>query len=197
MDRVLAIGLDITDFVEAQTRALQAERLATIGQTMTALAHESRNALQRIQASTEILELELGQNSAVSSDIRSISKAVKDLHGLLEEVRSFAAPVHLTLTPCCLAGIWRRAWHNLLSTRRVLDKATSASLKEHGLEFDTAHADRRIENGASVSQSIRECTGCLRWAGQGRSCTGTFAVTVRRLERARCDDCGQWLRNES
>lgn len=137
MDAVLAIGLDITDFVEAQTRALQAERLATIGQTMTALAHESRNALQRIQASTEILELELGQNSAVSSDIRSISKAVKDLHGILEEVRSFAAPVHLTLTPCCLAGIWRRAWHNLLSTRRVPDNMTAPVLREHGLEHDT------------------------------------------------------------
>jgi DNA-binding NtrC family response regulator len=44
---------------EAQQRAVQAERLAAIGQTITGLAHESRNALQRIQAALAMLEQEL------------------------------------------------------------------------------------------------------------------------------------------
>lgn len=42
---VLAIGQDITDLKEAQERTLRSERLAAIGQTVTGLAHESRNAL--------------------------------------------------------------------------------------------------------------------------------------------------------
>jgi DNA-binding NtrC family response regulator len=42
---------------EAQERALQAERLAAIGQMVTGLAHESRNALQRSQACLEMLGL--------------------------------------------------------------------------------------------------------------------------------------------
>src|SRR5205085_6837329 len=43
--RLTCIVRDITQEKEAQERALQAERLAAIGQMMTGLAHESRNAL--------------------------------------------------------------------------------------------------------------------------------------------------------
>src|SRR5262249_987508 len=45
--RVVILGYDVTDLKEAEQRALQAQRLAVIGQTMAGLAHESRNALQR------------------------------------------------------------------------------------------------------------------------------------------------------
>src|SRR5262249_5596258 len=44
---VLAIGHDLTALEEAQQRALQAERLAAIGEMVAGLSHESRNALQR------------------------------------------------------------------------------------------------------------------------------------------------------
>src|SRR5262249_51802490 len=40
---VLVLGHDITELQGAQRQALQAERLAAIGQVMAALAHESRN----------------------------------------------------------------------------------------------------------------------------------------------------------
>ena len=40
-----------------QGRALQAERLAAIGQTMAGLAHEGRNALQATQSCVERLRL--------------------------------------------------------------------------------------------------------------------------------------------
>jgi len=43
----------------AQQRALQAERLAAIGETMAGLTHESRNALQRSKACLEMLVLEV------------------------------------------------------------------------------------------------------------------------------------------
>jgi PAS domain-containing protein len=59
---VLVIGHDVTDLYAAQQRALQAQRLAAIGQMATGLAHESRSALQRIGASAEMLELELEGN---------------------------------------------------------------------------------------------------------------------------------------
>ncbi len=42
---ILLVGNDITFLKEAQDRALQSERLAAIGQMVTGLAHESRNAL--------------------------------------------------------------------------------------------------------------------------------------------------------
>ena len=54
---ILKVGQDITFLKQAQERALQAERLAAIGQMVTGLAHESRNALQRSQACLEMLAL--------------------------------------------------------------------------------------------------------------------------------------------
>ncbi len=45
--RSSSVGHDITFLKQAQERALQAERLAAIGEMVAGLAHESRNALQR------------------------------------------------------------------------------------------------------------------------------------------------------
>ncbi|RMF45419.1 MAG: PAS domain S-box protein [Planctomycetota bacterium] len=112
---VLAVGLDITDIIEAQRRALQNERLAVIGETMAALAHESRNSLQRIQAKTDLLELELGDNPQALADLRSIAQATQDLHRLLEAVRGFAAPIHLERSTEHLPTLWNRALETVRS----------------------------------------------------------------------------------
>src|SRR5690349_5958168 len=50
----------------ANARMLQSERLAAIGQMMTGLVHESRNALQRSEACLEMLSLNLqGQEDSL------------------------------------------------------------------------------------------------------------------------------------
>ena len=110
---VLAVGVDVSDLEEAQERALRAERLATIGQTMTALAHESRNALQRIQAATEMLGLEVEDNPTAQHDLASIQRASRDLQRLLDEVRSYAAPIQIRATENRLPEVWRRVWSDL------------------------------------------------------------------------------------
>ena len=51
LDRIIALK-------RAEQKAQQAERLAAIGQMMTGLAHESRNALQRSLACLEMLDAE-------------------------------------------------------------------------------------------------------------------------------------------
>ncbi len=123
---VLAIGLDITEFLDAQKKILQSERLAAIGQTMAALAHESRNALQRIQAGIEMVQLELSDDHAARGDLMRIETASDDLHGLMEEVRAFAAPINVDRYQCDLAKLWRRAWEHLAIARKGRD----ASLQE-------------------------------------------------------------------
>lgn len=80
---VLAIGVDVTDLLEAQQNVLRSERLAAIGQTMSHLAHESRNGLQRIQASVELLTLAIDSESEARRDLDSIARATKDLHLML------------------------------------------------------------------------------------------------------------------
>jgi PAS domain S-box-containing protein len=123
---VLAIGQDITSLREAQQRALQAERLAAIGQMMTGLAHESGNALARSQACLEMLALEVQGNAEALDLIGRIQKAQDHLRQLYEEVRGYAAPVRLERDPWDVSGVWRQAWENLALRREGKD----ASLHE-------------------------------------------------------------------
>jgi PAS domain S-box-containing protein len=135
---VLAIGQDISDLKEAQQRALQAERLAAIGQMMTGLAHESRNALQRIQANAEMLELEVEQNEDAVELVRRIQNAQEHLHKLFDEVRGYAAPVKLDLLRCRLSETWREAWEILARQRaqRRAQLTEYVSAADIGIEVD-------------------------------------------------------------
>ncbi|QDT09507.1 ATP-binding protein [Planctomycetes bacterium K23_9] len=118
---VLSVGVDVTAYIAARDRALHAERLATIGQTMAGLAHESRNALQRIQSSLELLSLELTDQPECQEDLAKIGRATRDLNSLLEEVRSYAAPIVLHCKPISLVQIWQRCWRDLESSRQGRD----------------------------------------------------------------------------
>jgi PAS domain S-box-containing protein len=110
---VLIVGLDMTNFEKAQERALQAERLAAIGQMVTGLAHESRNALQRSQACLEMLAKEVSDRPRALNLLERLQTAQDHLHHLYEEVRQFAAPIALERRSCNLAAVWREAWARL------------------------------------------------------------------------------------
>jgi two-component system, LuxR family, sensor kinase FixL len=115
---VLAVGQDITGLKQAQGRALQAERLAAIGQVVAGLAHESRNALQRSQACLEMLALAVRDRPEALGLIARIQKAQDHLHHLYEDVRGYAAPIALERRECDVAEVWREAWAHLEPLRR-------------------------------------------------------------------------------
>lgn len=102
---------------EAQERLLQSERLAAIGQMMTGLAHESRNALQRSQACLEMLKLEVAGQPAAFDLIARIQKAQDQLHQLYEEVRDYAAPIRLKREEHDLVAILHDTWDHLSAQR--------------------------------------------------------------------------------
>jgi two-component system sensor kinase FixL len=125
---ILEVGQDITFIKEAQERALQAERLAAIGQMVTGLAHESRNALQRSQACLEMLALADRDRPEALDLIGRLQKAQDDLHHLYEDVRTYAAPIVLDKGPCDLRAVWRNAWLHLEPART----GKEAALQEEG-----------------------------------------------------------------
>lgn len=133
---ILAVGVDISDLTAAQERALQSERLAAIGQTMTALAHESRNALQRIQAASEMLALEVEGNENALQDLKSIQRANEDLKCLLEEVRSFAAPIQMRPIATKLPDVWRRVWEDLALSHSDRDVELIERIDECNVEVN-------------------------------------------------------------
>ena len=114
---VLCAGHDVTERRRLEHRTMQAERLAAIGQMVTGLAHESRNALQRSQAGLELLQDELQSQPEALEIIHRIQRAQKHLHHLYEEVRSYAAPITLHREPCSIDRVWRETWANLSTAR--------------------------------------------------------------------------------
>jgi PAS domain S-box-containing protein len=110
---ILSVGHDITFLKQAQERALQAERLAAIGEVVAGLAHESRNALQRCQACLEMLALAVRDRPEALALIDRLQQAQDHLHHLYEDVRSYAAPIKLEKARCDVSKVWREAWAHL------------------------------------------------------------------------------------
>lgn len=111
------LGHDTTDLREAQEQALRTERLAAVGQAVTALAHESRNALQRARACLTLLQLRLQDQPEALDLLGRLEQAQDDLFGLYESVRNFASPVKLDRRPCDVSTLWRQAWEDLAPAR--------------------------------------------------------------------------------
>jgi PAS domain S-box-containing protein len=133
---ILAVGQDITTLKQAQEQALQSARLATIGQMVTGLAHESRNALQLIQASLEMLALEVEDRPEALELIASIQGAEDRLHRLFEDIRGYAAPIQLEQDTYNMARVWRNVWEHLASLRN----GRQIQLQEHtgGIDLSCA-----------------------------------------------------------
>ena len=111
--RVLtAIVRDVSDIRAAQERALQAERLAAIGEAMTGLAHESRNALQRRQSCLEMLTALVADNPDATDMMNRLQAAQSDLHRLYEEVREYAAPVASRTEPTDIGQVLAESWND-------------------------------------------------------------------------------------
>lgn len=129
---------DATSRREAEERARQSERLAAIGETMAALVHESRNALQRSKACLEMLRLELSDRPDVLDLVDRAQRAQDDLHRLYEEVRQWAAPLVLKRQRCCLKELWREAWQQAIPP----GAAGQVHLEEQVAEATDCLADR-------------------------------------------------------
>lgn len=128
-ERVLFTGImrDMTerqqteaDLRAAQMKLIQNERLAAIGQMMTGLAHESRNALQRSRACLDMLDLDLETAPDQRDLVRRTRSALVELQTLYEEVRGYAAPIQLGKSQHNIAELCRQTWDNIQEQWRSL-----------------------------------------------------------------------------
>ncbi len=185
---VLAVGVDVSDLEEAQARSLHAERLAAIGQTMTALAHESRNALQRMKAAADVLALEIEGNASAEEDVRAIQRAAGDLEILLEEVRSFAAPIQMQPTAAYLPSVWQRAWSDIRPIRDGRDAHLTENVANEDViaSIDTVRMEQVFRN--LFENSLAACHDPVRIEVQCRSDQDIIEVI--------CQDNGPGLNEE-
>lgn len=105
--------IDATELQDAQRQVVQSERLAAIGQMVTGLAHESRNALQRARGCLDLLELDLEGQSEQLDLTGRIRRSLSDLQRNYEEVRNYAAPITLDCGNVNLAELVSRTFDDL------------------------------------------------------------------------------------
>lgn len=163
---------DITDRLAAQERLLQSARLAAIGQMMTGLAHESRNALQRARASLEMMGLDLGDNPQLRSLSQRAVSAIDELQRLYEEVRSYAAPIQLERREVDLEETWREAWSQIQSVHQE----KHVTLISHCEEAARRAVIDRYRVGQVFRNILENAVAVLPERG------GTIDVSARRVQ---------------
>ena len=108
------------DLRSAQQKLIQGERLAAIGQMVTGLAHESRNALQRSSACLDMLSLDLESAPEQQDLVRRSRSALVELQTLYEEVRNYAAPIQLERSRQSIQRLCNEVWGNLVDQWRSM-----------------------------------------------------------------------------
>ncbi len=159
---VLSIGQDITELKRTQDRLLQAERLSAIGEAMTGLTHESRNALARSQANLRRLSRRLKGQTELLTLIDAAIAAQEDLRQLFEDVRQYAAPIHLKYELTDIGQLVSEAWDQLATNREGRNAELHQSLVTFGLncEVDAFLVRNAIRN--ILENSLSACSDPVR-----------------------------------
>ena len=140
---VVVIGHDITDAHLAQQQAIETARLAAIGQMTATIAHEGRNALQRMAAGLERLTWRVSDKPELLEIIGRVRAAKKDLTRLFDDVRTYAAPVQLELADCDLRDLWQTAWKH--STDAIPQKRATLQEQADGIDMHCLADPFRID----------------------------------------------------
>jgi len=123
---------DLSERKAAEERAARADRLAAVGQTVTAIGHESRSVLQRTQACLRLLRLELADRPKALDLLDRAGQAVDDLNRLFEDIRSGVSGPKLRVAPSDLRAVWRGAWEQAAA------RDSSVALDDAVLQADPA-----------------------------------------------------------
>jgi signal transduction histidine kinase len=92
-------------------RMLRAERLAAVDAAMAALAHDTRNALQRMQSCLTLMKMR--GNEEVQVLVDEMQNAQDKLHELYEEFQSAVGPLQLERTETDVRKLVERVWRQL------------------------------------------------------------------------------------
>ncbi len=83
----------------------QAQRLATLGQMVSFVAHEIRNPLQNIRLGVDEIRAEIGEDESKLEILQDIESGIETLNGTVAELLEYSRPVNLEYTPWTVSDI--------------------------------------------------------------------------------------------
>ncbi len=105
-ERLTGEVVRLREQLEEKNRELaRKERLAALGEMAAGVAHEIRNPLAGIQLFSSMLEQDLHEHPEMKKKASRISKGVRTLDGIVNDVLAFAAPGEFELEEISLAPI--------------------------------------------------------------------------------------------
>jgi two-component system sensor kinase FixL len=160
------------ELAEAQSKLIQSERLAAIGETIATLTHEARNVLSTLKMGWDLLPLILNEPEAIRTTIGHLKDSEHRLRRLFEDVREFAAPIQLERTSFNISDVWRKAWRSLEFKWRDRDVFFDEEIAEVPLSFsgDAIRLEQVFRNLfenslAASSDPVAICISCSKSKG--------------------------------
>jgi PAS domain S-box-containing protein len=183
---------DTTARREVEDKLRQSERLAAIGEMITGMAHESRNALQRSKACLEMLRLEIPDRARALDLLDRMKRAQDHLQHLYEEVRQYAAPIVLNRQACRLGEIARESWKQVVEAR----PGTKVRLRDNGNAADELCLVDRFAVGQIFRNILENALAASPEDGEIDVCWSEAVIDGRPAVRAAIRDMGPGLSEE-
>ena len=96
---------DMTNVIKLQEEMIRMDRLVSLGELSSGIAHEIRNPLAGIKTTAQALGEEMGHDDPKREYLNRITKEINRLNGLLKTFFSFAKPQKLNLVVCNIRDI--------------------------------------------------------------------------------------------
>lgn len=178
----LNVGLLHADRLAAERRALQREKLATLGLVAGSIAHEVKNPLSSIKTIATVLAEELGPDDPRSQDVRLIRDEVDRLAGTVAKLLRFARPA-------CGSAAGRATPVADVLAGSVLVMGYVARQRDVAVHYS---ADDGLPPVPADEDALREVftnliANAIEAAAAGASDGGTVWVTARRSPEAGAD----------
>jgi signal transduction histidine kinase len=101
----IVIFRDMTNVYKIQEEILRMDRLVSLGQLASGIAHELRNPLAGIKTTAQALSEEMPKDDSKREYLNRITKEIDRLNELLKTFFSFAKPQKPNLVYCYIKGI--------------------------------------------------------------------------------------------
>jgi len=154
--RMLLHVEELTDVLDAQARAHQAESLARIGAMAAQLAHEIRNPIAGISGTLQVIVNGLDKDDRRAVILTRVQDQVHRLDRLVRDLLQYSRPSELAIAPTTLSALAEEG------LRQAAVDAELELLADHELLTDAGAVQQILVN---LLQNARDAAGEGGWVG--------------------------------